>query len=379
VRIDDVFDSGRIRVVDASDPGDVRLALRPDPPTETTDGVRHYAQWFHFCVSGVRGVPLSIRIDVSKAAYPDGWSGYRAVASTDREDWVRVDTTFAEGELRLRLVPEGDVVWIAYFAPYDLTRVAAVVGRAARAPGVALRPVGTTLDGRVLDRLVVGEGTGPVLWVIARQHPGEAMASWWMEGFLDRLLDPHDALAVSLRERAVLHVVPHMNPDGSFRGHLRTNAAGTDLNRAWGAPSPERSPEVLATRNAMDEARPSLCLDVHGDEGLPYNFIAGANGIPDWTPRLASLQDRFKAAYERANPHFQRVHGYKVDEPGQANLAMCTAAVAQRYGALAMTLEMPFKDDANHPDPRGGWSPARSMRLGRSAIDALAAVVDDLR
>ena len=32
------------------------------------------------------------------------------------------------------------------------------------------------------------------------------------------------------------------------------------------------------------------------------------------------------------------------DEPGQANLAICSSAVGQRYKCLAFTLEMPFKD-----------------------------------
>ena len=36
----------------------------------------------------------------------------------------------------------------------------------------------------------------------------------------------------------------------------------------------------------MDDLGCDFCLDVHGDEELPYNFIAGAEGIPlghpDW-------------------------------------------------------------------------------------------------
>ena len=35
-----------------------------------------------------------------------------------------------------------------------------------------------------------------------------------------------------------------MNPDGSYRGHLRTNACGANLNREWKAPNLEHSPEV---------------------------------------------------------------------------------------------------------------------------------------
>ena len=30
-------------------------------------------------------------------------------------------------------------------------------------------------------------GAKRVVWIIGRQHPGESMASWWMEGFVRRL------------------------------------------------------------------------------------------------------------------------------------------------------------------------------------------------
>lgn len=62
-----------------------------------------------------------------------------------------------------------------------------------------------------------------------------------------------------------------MNPDGSARGHLRTNAVGSNLNREWATPSKELSPEVLCVRNEMEKQGVDYCLDVHGDEGHPYN------------------------------------------------------------------------------------------------------------
>lgn len=47
--------------------------------------------------------------------------------------------------------------------------------------------------------------------------------------------------------------VPNMNPDGTWRGHLRTNASGANLNREWDHPTKDKSPEVYYTRQAMDE------------------------------------------------------------------------------------------------------------------------------
>ena len=52
---------------------------------------------------------------------------------------------------------------------------------------------------------------------------------------------------------------------------------------------------------------------------------------------------------------------------------MSTAQLAERYGAVSMTLEMPFKDNADLPDPVYGWSPDRCRLLARACLDALHA------
>ena len=89
-------------------------------------------------------------------------------------------------------------------------------------------------------------GTGPVqVWLYARQHPGESMAEWFVEGLIDRLLDGADSLARTLLAQARFYLVPNMNPDGSVRGNLRASATGANLNREWMQPDPVRSPEVL--------------------------------------------------------------------------------------------------------------------------------------
>lgn len=369
------FDAGNIDVVSASDPGDVRLAIRADASSE-------HRQWFYFRITGARGVPLTLKItNAGACSYPNAWIGSRAVVSSDRQSWTRADTEYVDGELIISITPSSDTLSVAYFAPFSHERHLDLVDRTAATAGVVHSVLGRTLDGRDLDLLTFGE-PGPErrsIWVIGRQHPGETMASFWMEGFLARLADPEDALARQLRERAVIYVVPHMNPDGAIRGHLRTNAAGVNLNRVWDAPDLQTCPEVKLVRDAMDRTGVDLCLDVHGDEELPYTFVSGAEGIPGWSARLAGLQDTFCDAYERANPDFQRVHGYPIDAPGSGNMSMCTNQVAERFDALAMTLEMPFKDNADAPDPVRGWSPGRCQRMGASAVDPIMAVLGDLR
>jgi len=368
--ISSAFDGGNIRAVAINgDVADLEIAR---------DHESDFYQWFYFRVTGGAGREITLRItNCAGAAYPDGWPNYRACVSQDREDWARAETAYADGVLTISLTPPSDSIWVAYFAPYTMERHHDLVASVAAVPGVDYRSLGQTLDGRELDYFRLPGGKLQV-WLYARQHPGETMAEWWMEGALERLLDEADPLVRRLREKATFHIVPNMNPDGAFRGHLRTNAAGVNLNREWHAPSAGKSPEVLCVRNEMDRTGVDFAMDVHGDEAIAANFLAGFEGIPSWKAEQQALVDAFSEALVRATPDFQTDKGYEIPAAGQANLSMSTAQLAERYGAVSMTLEMPFKDNAELPDPVYGWSTDRSRLLARACLDALHAVLPKL-
>jgi murein tripeptide amidase MpaA len=367
IRIDSEFDSGNIEIL-GIDGATARLTIPADHMSE-------FRQWFHFRVSGAAGREVTLKIvNQASSAYPEGWPGYRACVSEDRDFWGRADTSYDKdadgGTLTITYTPASDVAWFAYFAPYSMERHHDLVAEAASSEGVSYRHLGTTLDGQPIDCLEMGEGETQV-WLYARQHPGESMAEWWMEGALECLTDPSDPIARALRKKCRIHVVPNCNPDGSRRGHLRTNAVGTNLNREWDNPTPEKSPEVLAIRNAMDETGVDFAMDVHGDEAIAAVFLAGFEGIPSWSDELGAKYARYQSILERRTPDFQTAKGYAVAKPGTANLSMSTNQLAERFGACSMTLEMPFKDNDDLPDPAQGWSPERSKLLARDCLASL--------
>lgn len=369
IRIDAKFDSGNIEVLEIA--GDTaKLALRNDNQSE-------FNQWFHFRVSGPAGSSLTLKITgLNNSAYPAGWPGYRACVSEDRAYWMRADSSFdkeeGNGTLTISYTLGTGIAWFAYFAPYSMERHHDLVSEAAASEGVFYRCLGHSLDGQPIDCLEMGEGTTQV-WLYARQHPGESMAEWWMEGALECLTDPADPVGRVLRAKCRLHLVPNCNPDGSVRGHLRTNAVGANLNREWDNPRADRSPEVLAIRNAMDESGVHFAMDVHGDEAIPHVFLAGFEGIPSWKEEQGAAYTRYREILKRRTPDFQTAKGYPAARAGQANLTMSTNQLAERFGACAMTLEMPFKDNDDLPDDAQGWSPERSKQLAR---DCLASLVE---
>jgi murein tripeptide amidase MpaA len=366
------FDAGNIRVVrQEGDRADLEIV---------TDRMSDFYQWFYFRLAGAAGREVTLRItNCAGSAYPHGWPGYKGVMSLDREEWVRItQTAYADGVLTMTLTPPQDLVWIAYFAPYSMERHNDLVTSVAGLPGVGYRSLGKSLDGQDIDCLTIGDGPLSV-WLYARQHPGESMAEWWMEGALEKLTDEDDPVARLLRRECTFRLVPNMNPDGSRRGHLRTNAVGANLNREWHAPTAERSPEVLCVRNAMDETGVDFAMDVHGDEAIPANFLAGFEGIPSLGQRQLELFNLFGETLEKLSPDFQREQGYEIPAPGAANMTMSTTQLAERYGCVSMTLEMPFKDNVGLPDEVYGWSPQRSKYLALACLDALHAILPELK
>ena len=368
ITVNAAFDSGNIEVLSITG-AEARLAIRKDHDSD-------FLQWFHFRVSGAKTRELVLKITgLNASAYPGGWPGYRMCVSENREYWTRCDSVFDaatdDGTLTARYRPLNDICWFAYFAPYSMERHHDLITQSAACDGVDYRCLGTSLDGQPIDCLEMGTGETQV-WLYARQHPGESMAEHWMEGALDCLTDPADPIARKLRQKCRFHIVPNANPDGSRRGHLRTNAAGVNLNREWAAPSATRSPEVLAIRDAMDETGVDFAMDVHGDEAIAAVFMAGFEGIPSLKPQQLAGYNRYLDILKRRTPDFQTRLGYPKAPPGKGNLTMSTSQLAQRFGAVSMTLEMPFKDNDDLPCPVQGWSPERSKQLGRDCLAALA-------
>ncbi|CAI8962093.1 MULTISPECIES: M14 family metallopeptidase [Pseudomonas] len=376
IKISTDFDSGNIQVLDASDAYQLLLAIQPDTRS-------HHYQWFHFKAEGMHvGHTHNFRLsNAGGSSYKHAWSGYNAVASYDHVNWFRVPTRFDGEILHISLETREKHAWLAYFEPYSRERHDWLIDQALKYAGTQLLATGKSVEGRdiqLLRRGKGGEGRRNV-WIIAQQHPGEHMAEWFMEGIIERLQQDGDAEMKKLLAVADLYLVPNMNPDGAFHGHLRTNAMGQDLNRAWQSASQEISPEVLFVQQQMQQYGVDLFLDIHGDEEIPYVFTAACEGNPGYTPRIEALEKRFRSHLSSLTRDFQTTHGYTRDLPGEANMTLACNAVGEQYDCLSLTLEMPFKDNDDAPNPKTGWSGERSKQLAKDVLSSVADIVTVLR
>jgi murein tripeptide amidase MpaA len=209
MRISSNFDSGNIECLDCSQPADIRLAINKDRNSD-------FYQWFHFRLVGARGQDCTLRImNAGGAAYPKGWEGYRAVHPdlATGSVWRRPRRAGSDDQPPA----ECRLVYYACFAPYrwsatrgswprrSPTRGCGSTCRASRSTG----RIWTSACGRCRRRQAV-------IGIIARQHPGETMAEWWMEDSSNASWTPQTRCRRSCCA-PVFHIVPNMNPDGSRR------------------------------------------------------------------------------------------------------------------------------------------------------------------
>jgi murein tripeptide amidase MpaA len=169
------FDSGNIEVIDASNPQQVLLAMRPDLNS-------HHFQWFHFKVDGLRpGQHYAFSLsNAGESAYNRAWSGYHAAASYDRVNWFRVPSRFEQGALQFAIEPREAQVWFAYFEPYSRERHAWLIEQALSKAGAELFASGTSIEGRAIELLRISRNPDAQrkVWI----SPSSTPANTWPNG-----------------------------------------------------------------------------------------------------------------------------------------------------------------------------------------------------
>ena len=371
INVNTAFDGGNIEVVNLDDPKNLQLKVRKDTNSE-------FKQWFYFQLNNVADKDIKITLsELKTSAFPGGWENYKVCISYDNQYWTRLETTFDGDNLVFSLEPEANSVYFAYFEPFSYHRHLELISHANQVEGVTHEILGQTAQGRNMDLLVVGDekSSKHKVWIIARQHPGETMAEWFMEGLIHKLLDEQDSTSKILLRDCVFYLVPNMNPDGAYAGNLRVNTQGANLNREWLTPTLERSPEVYYVREKMLKTGVDMFFDIHGDESLPYVFTAGCEDNPSFSKKQEELAEKFTRYFELVNPDYQTVVGYERGHFSAENATVGTSWVGNAFDCLAFTLEMPFKDNDNFPDPIHCWDGRRSYLLGESILTAISLTI----
>ncbi|MCF6766493.1 M14-type cytosolic carboxypeptidase [Thiotrichales bacterium 19S3-7] len=362
------FDGGSIEI-HSIDGHHAMLTIPKDTHSE-------FLQWFYFQVNIKTLTSCSFSIlNAGETSYPEGWVDYYPCISYDRKNWQRIgDADFDGKQLDFSFMPLHKQFYLAYFAPFSYEQHLNLIAKAQCQAHITHHILGQTVQKRNIDLLYLSKTDKPLkkIWVIARQHPGETMAEWFIDGLITKLAYQATDEVDALLKNFAFYIVPNMNVDGAFLGNLRVNAKGVNLNREWLNPTIEHSPEVYYVLEKIKQTGVDLFLDIHGDEALPYNFISASEGVPNLTDKLYELEQQFIQVLLNTSNDFQREYGYAIDEKGQANLSLASNYIANTFLCPSLTIEMPFKDNANAPNLVTGWSPERSQKFAEDTLTAIA-------
>ncbi len=367
------FDAGNIEVVSIK-PTNVELHIRKDTNSE-------FLQWFYFKMTDIT-LDSTQNVCITNAgasAFPDGWENYRVNVSYDNVNWFRIDTSYVDGVLAFDIPTDQPELYVAYFEPFSYQQHLALVAKASENELCAVETLCKTPEGKPVELLVIGEPNAnkKTIWFTARQHPGETMAEWFIQGLVENLLDDTNEESKQLLKDHCFYIIPNMNIDGSIAGNLRVNGLGINYNREWENPSIAQSPEVYYCIEKMDAIGVDFLMDVHGDEAIPYNFVTSLMGIPNLKADTMAKEDSFKQHWMNVTNEFQDEHRYDNSLPGKANLKVCSKQIGERFGNMAYTLEMPFKDSDANPNIQEGWNGKRSIEFGASVLKVLALSIED--
>lgn len=209
------------------------------------DRIGNQFYWFCFDVEGAAGKTLTfllenmtgiyrgnphliMTIDTQPVISEDGGQTWERITDRthDPESFVFTFTTSIETD-RAR---------IAYAHPHTSQQIQDLVETPRASAYADVTTIAQSHEGRDVYRIVLGDAEDESkrhALIHAQSHSGEDAAGYLAEGMV-RFLLSSDPDAERIRDAYVFHVIPQMNPDGSFYGVSRYNAAMQDLNREWG-------------------------------------------------------------------------------------------------------------------------------------------------
>ena len=221
VTIDSDFDGGNIVYVNQSE-NTIELKIRKDINSD-------FFQWFYFKANDlIPGDSYTFKIlNAGDSSYPEGWKIHNVPYSFDGETWRRAKSNFQRGVLEFTIQAMSEKGEFAYFVPYSLERHKNTLEIARNSRYFVEESSWESTEGRAIELIKFSSGGSAKkkVWIMARQHPGETMAEWFMEGLINRIQESNHGVE-GLLDWADLYLIPNINPDGSFHGNLRTNAVG---------------------------------------------------------------------------------------------------------------------------------------------------------
>lgn len=210
---------------------------------------------------------LTFSIDnAGQSPFADGWNNYAPFQRSDDADWKRISQGFFNGTSFYFDVDDiNKDFFISWYIPYPTNKYRNWLAEISKSDLLTVN-----VNDEIPDYIVAGDKRKPAVVVVARQHPGESMASYVVEGFVDALIKKN-ALTENLLKKNSIIIFPLLNKSGVIKSYHRVNEKGIDLNRSWHSTKIEEITVVKNLLASFDDIH--SIIDIHGDEISDFNYI----------------------------------------------------------------------------------------------------------
>ncbi len=204
---------------------------------------------------------IKIVIDnAGRSSFQKGWYGYRPFISLDFLNWKRLpDSEFRNGQFSFSVDHPTTEFYVAWYPPYSSQMLDEFLSATVKKKN----------DFEVWQQKIpcirYGDLNKPTVIIIGRQHPGESMGSFFIEGLLEELVNGQHMPNLSFL------MFPIVNIEGTRAGNHRLDKNNMDFNRIWDR---EDTFELEVIKNEINKLpTPKLFIDVHGDEVSKVDYI----------------------------------------------------------------------------------------------------------
>ena len=261
ISIDTHIPSGNILYDHIGNDGTVHLNLNKE--------FNLFTHWFYFkvLVDKIARKRLTFSIDnASESSFANGWQNYAPFESLDGINWKRISQGNLKGSSFSFNVDEyDDEFFLSWYLPYTIDKYQSWIDQISNSN---LLTVSASNDSP--DYIIAGDKSKPAIVIVARQHPGESMASFVTEGFVHSLIN-NNQRADKFLEKYSLIIFPLLNKSGVTKGFHRVNENGKDLNRSWNS---NEIDEIKFVKNQLATFSDiHSIIDLHGDEVSNFNYV----------------------------------------------------------------------------------------------------------
>ncbi|NVO09707.1 MAG: succinylglutamate desuccinylase/aspartoacylase family protein [Bacteroidales bacterium] len=195
--------------------------------------------------------------NAAKSDYFKGWFDYKPYFYFN--EWRKVDESeMVNGKLHFVIKNPPQKMKISWYPDYSVQQLNDFLFSLS-----SLEDVNVEIVDSSLPIITIGNRDKPCIAVLARQHPGEYMSSYFVEGLINSILKTTNTKSFI--------IFPIVNVSGVNSFNHRFDDQGNDLNRIW---NQNISKELNYIKFFFNENRNiSLFIDVHGDEVSKVNYV----------------------------------------------------------------------------------------------------------